>query len=363
MKTRMTRLKRPFATATLLAALAATAGLSIAEPIDDAAKPADQAPAAQRDAAPDRDTNREQAAEQAADQAAEQATQKTTFLGVVVKPVGPSTAERLGLAAGTGLRLMQVAPDSPAEAAGLVAGDVLTHVNDQLLVNPQQLAVLIRSYAAGDTATLRVMRDGEAKTLDATLAQRERPRREQVPAPAQRFDQPRPGIPDDLGQRLIVPDPFGEFDQLNDPFDDRPDGAEPPVALHDLFEQMQQRMNQQRNEMQQMFEQMRQQLRIDRDALGELPRFDARPGVRSSIMINDGEHILQLKTDAGTRHLTVKTIEGEVLYKGELPEDGQVEGLPDDVQQKIDGLLKNKGIELRLNPAPRRQIEDRGPIA
>lgn len=358
MNTLMTNLKRPFATATLLAALAATAataGLSIAEPMDAAAIPADQAPAAQRDAAPERDTNREQAPAQA--------TQKTTFLGVVVKPVGPSTAEQLGLAVGTGLRLMQVAPDSPAEAAGLVAGDVLTHINDQLLVNPQQLAVLIRSYAGGDTATLRVMREGEAKTLDAKLAERERPRREQLPAPAQRFDRPRLGIPEDFGRRLIAPDPFGEFDQFIDPFGDRPDGAQPPVALHDLFEQMQQRMHQQRNEMQQMFEQMRQQLRLDRDALGELPRFDARPGVRSNMLINDGEHILQLKTHADTRHLTVKTIDGEELYNGELPEDGQVEGLPDDVQQKIDGLLKNKGIELRLNPAPRRQIEDRGPVA
>lgn len=83
--------------------------------------------------------------------------------------------------------------------------------------------------------------------------------------------------------------------------------------------------------------------------------------MRSVVMVNDGEHILQLTADNQARHLTVKTLEGEVLYDGPLPEDGQVDGLPQAVQEKVDNLLKGNRIEWQAPPGP--QQREPAPIA
>lgn len=336
--------KRLFGTAALMTALAAvtaTAGIAFAKPIDrDADAPQPNA------------VHKAQAGEAGPVKQAP----APAYLGVAVKPLGPATTERLGLAADTGLRLMQVAPDSPAERAGLKPGDVLTHLNDQLLINAQQFTVLIRTLKPGDEAKLRLVREGEAVTLKARLGERALPAPPaQGHAPIEPNIQPRIELPEQLLPRLIAPD-------LMDPMP-APDRLDGPIAMQDFFEQMHQRMNQQRNEMQQMFEQLRRQMRIDQDAWRELPKMEHGSAVRSNIIINDGEHTLQLKSDGQSRHLTVKTAKGEVLFDGELPENGQIEGLPDGVQQKIDNLLKKNRIEWRIKPAPHRVAEPDGPVA
>jgi len=326
-------------------ALLAAAGLTLAKPMADSGdRPKELAPQAQTEH-PERAEHGEQAEQAPA--------QTTTYLGVMAKPIGPASAREMELVPGTGLRLMRIAPGSPAERAGLLAGDVLTHLDDQLLVNAEQFAVLIRSHQPGETATLKLVRDGEPMQVQAELAGRE------IEAPAQR--------PLGLLEPLDLPEPFA---------DRAPEALDAPPAVRELFEQMNQRMNQRHQDMFQMLEQMRRQMQLDRDALMPMPELrpldewegmgelDARRAVRSNVMVNDGEHIIRIKTDQGQRHLTVKTADGEVLYDGAMPEDGDVEGLPEAVQEKIDGLLKGNGIELRIRPAPRQQeAEPAGPVA
>jgi len=209
---------------------------------------------------------------------------------------------------------------------------VLVKLDDQLIINGQQLAVLVRTFAPGEEVTLHVVRDGEPLTLTATLAGR--------------VVEPRPmirGVP-----MQPMPD-LGDIDALFERL--RGPGMQPLAPggdVHDMFDQMQQRMLEQRDEMQRMMDQMR-------DRLGER-------GVRSSVSFSDGEHTLQLRSDGQDKHLTVQTRDGEVLFDGLLPEDGQVEGLPADVQKKVDDLLKNNRIELRI-PEPRLQRREAPPVA
>lgn len=77
-----------------------------------------------------------------------------------------------GLPAGTGLTVTGVTPDSPAAKAGLQAGDVLAKLNDQVLVNNGQFTTLVRNMKEGDVVKLAVVRNGEARDVEATLASR-----------------------------------------------------------------------------------------------------------------------------------------------------------------------------------------------
>lgn len=265
-----------------------------------------------------------------AEQASPQAITETAFLGVDAMPMRPDAWRDLNLKPGTAVMIRRIGPGTPADEAGLKSGDVLVKLNDQLLINPQQLAVLVRTFAPGDVVTLHVLRDGATMKLQATLAGR-------VLAPQ-------------VPMRRVQPAaPFGDldamFDQLRGPGFDP---FMPGMDMRDMFDQMQRRMFEQRDEMQRMMDQMR-------DRLGE-------QGMQSLISINDGEHAIQLRSNGQDKHLRVTTQQGEVLFDGPLDENGQAEGLPKPVQEKVDELLKNNRIQFRL-PQPKPQQRKPLPIA
>jgi len=108
--------------------------------------------------------------------------EKVPFLGVETMPVDPTVAAQLGLPRGTGVVVRRVAEGSPA--AGLLQPhDVLTRLDDQILVNMQQLTVLVRNRKAGDEVKLTVVRGGKESTLKAKLAEREVPKMVGMAAP------------------------------------------------------------------------------------------------------------------------------------------------------------------------------------
>lgn len=101
--------------------------------------------------------------------------EKVAYLGVETMPVDPTVAAQLGLPRGTGVVVRRVADGSPA--AGLLQPhDVLTKLDDQILVNMQQLTVLVRNHKAGDEVKLTVVRAGKDSTLKAKLGEREVPK-------------------------------------------------------------------------------------------------------------------------------------------------------------------------------------------
>src|SRR5436190_22178039 len=88
-----------------------------------------------------------------------------TFLGVETSQVPRVVSEQLGLPKGFGLVVDYVVPDSPAAAAGVQANDILKMMNDQILMEPDQLSKLIRSYSEGTSVTLTVLRKGAETKL------------------------------------------------------------------------------------------------------------------------------------------------------------------------------------------------------
>ncbi|MGE0810347.1 MAG: DegQ family serine endoprotease [Immundisolibacter sp.] len=92
------------------------------------------------------------------------------YLGVTVQPVTPALAQSFGLDKARGALVANVAADSPAAKAGIEAGDVILSFNGQTLGNAGDLPPLVGSTNVGDSAALRVLRDGKERTVNVKIA-------------------------------------------------------------------------------------------------------------------------------------------------------------------------------------------------
>lgn len=100
---------------------------------------------------------------------------RASYLGVSTSSPHEALRRQLQLKPGVGLVVEQVDPKSPADHAGVEQFDVLWKLGDQLLVNPEQLLVLVRTFKAGDEVKLTVIRGGQPQVLTAKLIEREVP--------------------------------------------------------------------------------------------------------------------------------------------------------------------------------------------
>jgi hypothetical protein len=100
-------------------------------------------------------------------------TEKGAFLGLNATPAPAVLREQLKLKAG--LVVAHVEPNSPADVAGLKPLDVVEKLDNQWLINPAQLAGLVRMQKPGDTVTLTILHKGDRQTLKAKLTEREMP--------------------------------------------------------------------------------------------------------------------------------------------------------------------------------------------
>lgn len=92
-------------------------------------------------------------------------------LGVGVQSLGDQLGEYFGASDG-GALVTSVREDSPAEKAGLKAGDVILRVGDEKIEDPGDLMTEIGRAEAGEVE-LRILRDKKQRTLKATLPERD----------------------------------------------------------------------------------------------------------------------------------------------------------------------------------------------
>ncbi len=92
------------------------------------------------------------------------------WIGVQIQPVTQDIADNLGLKSTGGALVAQTEKDSPAEKAGIKAGDVITAVDSQPVADPHELAKRIAALGPKKTAALAMIRNGSPMVLDVTLA-------------------------------------------------------------------------------------------------------------------------------------------------------------------------------------------------
>ena len=252
---------------------------------------------------------------------------KGAYLGVATSPPTPILREQLKLSEGMGLVVEFVDKESPAEKAGIRRYDVLTKLEDQLLVNAEQLAVLVRSKKPGDDVELTLIRGGTPSQLKAKLVERELAPLED----AMFFRGPAGGGPDGRAfldwQVRQMPPELREWWRSHPPgkHKDAHGDADPHRDAHGDAA----------------------------DTHGQA-KAGARAGAGQSVTSwSDNEHTLTVTTESGKpgRHLVAKDRNGAVLFDGDLDAPGARDKLPTILKGKLE-KMEAAGVKPPKAPEP-----------
>jgi serine protease Do len=232
--------------------------------------------------------------------------EQVTFLGVETAPVSRTLAAQLGLGRDTGLVVSRISEKSPA-AEVLREDDVLTKLDDQILVNQQQLGVLVRSKKEGDEVKLTLIRGGKETTAKTKLAKHE------VPKMTAALSFPG-GMNWSMG---TTPEGLARLRQM------------PGIGEDDAKDILRMLGRDHRN-------------------------FMAPPGVRvvrrggkgstildlpnSTISYSDDDGSIEIKGDDGKRELTAKDASGKVTFQGPINTEEERRKLPPEVVKHLEKL-------------------------
>ena len=107
------------------------------------------------------------------------------WLGVQIQPVTQDIADSLGLKEAKGALIANTEKDSPAAAAGLKDGDVVTSVNGESVADSHDLARKIAALGPKKEAELTIIRNGSPQTVKVTLGALPDQSQAKVDAPAE----------------------------------------------------------------------------------------------------------------------------------------------------------------------------------
>ncbi len=90
-------------------------------------------------------------------------------LGIIIQDLTPDLAEALDLSVDRGVVITQVEPESPAERAGLEAGDVITEFNGGAVDGSADLRNKVGLVRLGEEASITYFRDGRSREIEVTV--------------------------------------------------------------------------------------------------------------------------------------------------------------------------------------------------
>ena len=96
------------------------------------------------------------------------------WLGAEIQPLPRELADLPMVPKTGGIRIGFIVRKSPAKRAGLMTGDIITHMNGEAIPNPRAAINFVADVAPGNEIALNIVRKGELKTLVATVGERPR---------------------------------------------------------------------------------------------------------------------------------------------------------------------------------------------
>jgi serine protease Do len=126
---------------------------------------------------------------------------RPAYMGMKIQQVTPEMAAGLGMKEPKGSIVAWVRDDSPASAAGLLAGDVVMTFDGRVPTDERELLRTIAASVPGQKVQLTVLRNGRETELSATLIEWPKMSWEQRDAPV-RVVEPHWNIPPDLGIKV-----------------------------------------------------------------------------------------------------------------------------------------------------------------
>lgn len=94
------------------------------------------------------------------------------WLGIGLQPVMIPDGMRQSAGRDSGLMVVSLAPSAPAEAAGMMLGDIVLDIDGTPLGRPRALSALLGPDRIGQAVVLRVLRAGAVQAVTATVAAR-----------------------------------------------------------------------------------------------------------------------------------------------------------------------------------------------
>jgi serine protease Do len=91
------------------------------------------------------------------------------WLGVQIRPMSEEVAQVLGYDGATGAVIEAVSPDSPAAAAGLLAGDIVLRFDGTQIKELRDLTGAVAAKDPDAKAQIQILRRGSEMTLDVTI--------------------------------------------------------------------------------------------------------------------------------------------------------------------------------------------------
>ncbi len=98
---------------------------------------------------------------------------KRGYLGVVLEGLTEQLGDYFGAKDGDGALITEVMEDSPAEKAGLKAGDVIVKIDGEEVEDPGDVVKVVTDKEEGDRVKLDVLRNKKKKTFTLEVAERE----------------------------------------------------------------------------------------------------------------------------------------------------------------------------------------------
>jgi hypothetical protein len=306
-------------------------------------------------------------------------TEKSAFLGVSTSPASSVLRSQLNLPRGMGLVVDYVEKGSPADSAGIQVHDVLQKLDDQWLVNPQQLAVLVRAKKPGDSIPFTVIRGGKEVQVTTKLAEKDLPVLEDLQEPGVFGNpgmvplHPFPGINqgiENMQDFNLVPHSSGmsvhvdsDGTSIRTLVDDENDirltthGDQTDLVVKDHDGNV-------------IYSGAADSADLPPNIKAKVDTLKNHASIRigapahatgSSLSRSDDQHQITLHIDKAGRLLIVKDVKtGKELFNGPYATDDDLKNLPADVQAKVKAL----GEKARLEVKPLREgVDDMTPPA
>ncbi|MFZ5524634.1 MAG: Do family serine endopeptidase [Pseudomonadota bacterium] len=98
------------------------------------------------------------------------------WIGAAVQELTPELAESFKLGDIKGVLITEIIRNSPAEKAGVRRGDILTAIDDQPIESWSAMLETVANLPPGKDVLVKLMRDGEAISLQLKIGKRPKPR-------------------------------------------------------------------------------------------------------------------------------------------------------------------------------------------
>lgn len=236
-----------------------------------------------------------------------------TFLGVETSNVPRVLSDQLGLQRGFGVVVDYVVPNSAAAKAGLEQNDIIRMLNDQLIVDPEQLGKLVRSFPEGTVVNLTLLRKGKEMKTPVTLQKHE-----------SKHDEGEFGFEKEWK--------FDDLDKLDDLHIEMPD----MTAVREAVSRAKDAALRAGEEARRATRRLRIVTTDDDDTV-QAKHVDLND---AQIVFSDEKGELKVENVNGKRMLTAKDASGKVLFNGPVDTKEEQDKLPVDVRQRYENLEK-----------------------